>query len=319
MTGVNRQTFELMVDVVKASEKKKKKPGRRPKLIVEDQVLMVIQYWREYRTYYHIGLDWELSESATCRTVLKIENILIKSRKFSLPGKKKLLEMSSQLDLVVMDVTQYCSDKRFTREVRTRGGGDGGTRRNSRMTYHFNLSPCPLVPLSPCPVITKNLLTETYWDVTESPIERPKKGQKKFFSGKQREHTLKTQVVINQKSSQIICLGHGQGRIHDFRLFKTSRVRFGELLKVIADKGYQGIKKIHQLSETPVKKAKGKKLTKAQKKYNRDLNRLRITVEHVNRRLKIFKILDYRYRNRHRRFGLRSNLIAGIYNQELAL
>ncbi len=258
LTGVNRQTFELMVDVVKAWEKTKKKPGRRPKLIVEDQVLMVIQYWREYRTYYHIGLDWELSESATCRTVLKIENILIKSRKFSLPGKKKLLEKSSQLDLVVMDVT-------------------------------------------------------------ESPIERPKKGQKKFFSGKQREHTLKTQVVIDQKSSQIICLGYGQGRIHDFRLFKTSRVRFGELLKVIADKGDQGIKKIHQLSETPVKKAKGKKLTKAQKKYNRDLNRLRITVEHVNRRLKIFKILDYRYRNRHRRFGLRSNLIAGIYNQELAL
>ena len=62
-----------------------------------------------------------------------------------------------------------------------------------------------------------------------------------------------------------------------------------------------------------------KKLTKDQKKYNRELNRLRITVEHVNRRLKIFKILSDRYRNRHRRFGLRSNLIAGIYNHELAI
>ena len=40
---------------------------------------MVIQYWREYRTYYHIGLDWGLSESAVCRTVYKIENILISS------------------------------------------------------------------------------------------------------------------------------------------------------------------------------------------------------------------------------------------------
>ena len=79
------------------------------------------------------------------------------------------------------------------------------------------------------------------------------------------------------------------------------------------------INKIHQLSETPIKKLKGKKLTKEQKKYNRELNRLRITVEHVNRRLKIFKILSDRYRNRHRRFGLRSNLIAGIYNHELAL
>jgi hypothetical protein len=88
MTGVSRKTFELMVDVVKANAQKKKRPGRRPKLIIEDQILMVIQYWREYRTYYHIGLDWGLSESAVCRTVYKIENILISSRKFSLPGKK---------------------------------------------------------------------------------------------------------------------------------------------------------------------------------------------------------------------------------------
>ncbi len=258
MTGVSRQTFELMVDIVKADAQKKKKPGRRTKLIVENQVLMVIQYWREYRTYYHIGLDWGLSESAVCPPVLKIENILISSRKFSLPGKKELLKMSSQEDLVVMDVM-------------------------------------------------------------ESPIERPKKGQKKFFSGKQGEHTLKTQVVVRQKSGQVICLGHGRGRMHDFRLFKTSGVKFGKLLKVIADKGYQGINKIHQLSETPIKKSKGKKLTKEQKKYNQELNRLRIVVEHVNRRLKIFNILSNQYRNRHRRFGLRSNLIAGIYNYELAL
>jgi len=257
MTGVSRKTFELMVDVVKADDRKKKKPGRRPKLIIEDQVLMVIQYWREYRTYYHIGLDWGLSESAVCRAVLKIENILISSRKFSLPGKKELLKMRPQEDLVVMDVM-------------------------------------------------------------ESPIERPQREQKKFFSGKQGEHTLKTQLVVYHKSGQIICIEHGRGRRHDFRLFKNSEVKFGRLLKVIADKGYQGIHKIHQLSETPIKKSKGKKLTKEQKKYNRELNRLRIVVEHVNRRLKIFSILSNRYRNRHRRFGLRSNLIAGIYNYELA-
>lgn len=72
------------------------------------------------------------------------------------------------------------------------------------------------------------------------------------------------------------------------------------------------------MSQTPIKKPRGKKLTKTQKKYNRELNRLRIAVEQVNRRLKIFKILSYPYRNRHRRFGLRSNLIAGIHNYELA-
>ena len=101
-------------------------------------------------------------------------------------------------------------------------------------------------------------------------------------------------------------------------MFKNSQTKFHQLLKVIADKGYQGIAKLHNLSETPIKKPRGKKLTKTQKKYNRELNRLRIAIEHVNRRLKIFKILSYPYRNRHRRFGDRSNLIAGIYNYELA-
>ena len=50
-----------MVRTVKAKEKEKKKTGRKPKLIVEDQILMTLQYLREYRTYYHIGLDWKMS------------------------------------------------------------------------------------------------------------------------------------------------------------------------------------------------------------------------------------------------------------------
>ncbi len=152
----------------------------------------------------------------------------------------------------------------------------------------------------------------------ESPIERPKKHQKKFYSGKQRQHTFKKQVVFGQKSNQIIGLAHSKGKIHDFKLFKNSQTKFHKYLKVIADKGYQGIAKLHNLSQTPIKKSKKKKLTKEQKKYNRELNRLRIAVEHVNRRLKILKILSYPYRNRHRRFGLRSNLIAGIYNARIS-
>ena len=124
--------------------------------------------------------------------------------------------------------------------------------------------------------------------------------------------------MIQQNNEKILCLVNGKGRTHDFKLFKNSGVKFGSLIKLIADKGYQGIATIHKLSETPIKKKKGKKLTKEEKKYNRQLNRLRITVEHINRRLKIFKILSYPYRNRGKRFGLRANLIAGIYNYELA-
>lgn len=254
-----------MVRLIKAQQKLKKKPGRPSNLIVEDQILVTLQYWREYRTYYHISKDWKIAESTVYRLVRKIENILIKSRKFSLPGKKKLLDSSLNEGLILMDV-----------------------------------------------------LKDTASHIMESPIERPTKHQKRFYSGKQREHTLKTQVVLGQNSHQIICLAHSKGKVHDFKLFKNSRTKFHQFLKVIADKGYQGIAKLHNLSETPIKKSKKKKLTKDQKKYNRELNRLRIAVEHVNRRLKIFKILSLPYRNRHRRFGLRSNLIAGVYNYELA-
>ena len=247
-----------MVRIVRDKEKQKKKSGRPPKLRIEDQILLTLQYLREYRTYYQIGIDWKISESNACRIVLKIENILIRSRKFALPGKKKLLDYSLDEDLILMDVM-------------------------------------------------------------ESPIERPTQHQKSFYSGKHKQHTLKNQVVIGQKSNRIICLAHAKGKTHDFKLLKNSKTRFHQLLKVIADKGYQGISKIHNLSQTPIKKYKKKKLSKEQKKSNRELNRLRIAVEHVNRRLKIFKILSYPYRNRHRRFGLRSNLIAGIYNYELAI
>ena len=53
-----------MVRTIKAKDKEKKKPGRKPKLIVEDQILITLQYLREYRTYYHISKDWKISESS---------------------------------------------------------------------------------------------------------------------------------------------------------------------------------------------------------------------------------------------------------------
>ena len=96
--------------------------------------------------------------------------------------------------------------------------------------------------------------------------------KKDLMRGKQGEHTLKTQVVLGEKTGKIICLAHEKGKTHDFRLFKNSQVRFHQLLKVIGDKGYQGITKIQGNSKTPIKKPRGGKLTKEKKKYNRKLN-----------------------------------------------
>lgn len=118
---------------------------------------------------------------------------------------------------------------------------------------------------------------------------------------------------------KIICTAHGKGKKHDFQLFKGSKIKVNESIEILADKGYQGIKKIHNSSCTPKKKPKNKSLTSQEKEYNRELAKRRIYVEHVIRCLKIFRILAQQYRNRRRRFGLRFNLISGLYNCGLDL
>jgi hypothetical protein len=90
-------------------------------------------------------------------------------------------------------------------------------------------------------------------------------------------------------------------------------------IECLGDRGYQGIKGLHSKSRTPKKKPRGRELSKEEKKENRKLASERIVCEHVIGKLKVFRILAERYRNRRRRFGLRLNLIASLYNLELQL
>ena len=128
---------------------------------------------------------------------------------------------------------------------------------------------------------------------------------------------MKSQLVIAWETGQIICTAVSKGRIHDFKLLKRSRLAFVASQLCLADRGYQGFAKRHQGACTPTKKRRHQALTKAEKQHNRALSRLRVRVEHVIRRFKIFRIFSGRYRNRRRRFGLRLNLIAGLLNYEL--
>lgn len=122
---------------------------------------------------------------------------------------------------------------------------------------------------------------------------------------------------MDEKSRRILCTACCEGKRNDFKLFKDSRVRFLKSTTSLMDSGYQGIDALHSNALIPKKKPKKGKLTKAQKRYNRMLASARVIVENVLAWLKRFHILTDRYRNRRKRFGLRFNLIAGIYNYEL--
>lgn len=104
--GVYPQTFEQMVQVLRENAQQKIKPGRPPTRALEDQLLMTLQYWREYRTYFPSGLSWGVEESVVCRTVPKLEKLLIKGKAFHVPGKKQLCAGDTAFEVIVVDVTE---------------------------------------------------------------------------------------------------------------------------------------------------------------------------------------------------------------------
>ena len=124
-------------------------------------------------------------------------------------------------------------------------------------------------------------------------------------------------MIANLNTQEILATDFCNGSQHDFRLFKNSLFTISPDTCILADSGYQGLAEVHPNCQTPAKKSKLHPLSQEQKARNRVLSRKRILIENIIRRLKIFRILSERYRNRRKRFGLRFNLIAAICNMEL--
>ena len=104
LCGVTTETFAAMCEVV-LEYKQLKTRGRKSNLSIENQVLLTLIFWREYRTLLHLGRDWQLRESNVSRLVRRIEDILIKSGKFAVPGKKRLLA-DETIKYTIVDVTE---------------------------------------------------------------------------------------------------------------------------------------------------------------------------------------------------------------------
>ena len=120
------------------------------------------------------------------------------------------------------------------------------------------------------------------------PLSAPssaRKEQRRGYSGKKKHHTQKAQVVADPKTKRVVATIFSEGKKHDFKLFQESCLP----------------------------------LALEQKEANRQLSREQFVIEHIIRSLKIFRTLAERYRNCRKRFGLRFNLIAALYNYELAL
>lgn len=109
--GVKLQTFTRMVTIL-TEAKARQQPGRPSALSVENQLLLTLEYLREYRTYFHIAQSWGLHESTVCRIVRKTEDILIAAKEFHVPGKKSLHSPEATgIAVVVVDATEQSIEK----------------------------------------------------------------------------------------------------------------------------------------------------------------------------------------------------------------
>ncbi len=125
-------------------------------------------------------------------------------------------------------------------------------------------------------------------------------------------------MVLDYKSSTILGVSQERGPTSDLKLFKQSGIHLAAEVWYLADGGYRGLDALHRQTALPVRKPRDSCLREDDKHNNRRLAKLRIRVEHVIGWLKRFRILKEQYRNRRKRFGLRSRLIAGLHNFERA-
>lgn len=117
LTGVSKPTFARMVD---ALVRGLPTFGRPPELCLEDRLLMVLMYWREYRTQEHIGETYGVSEATVSRTVRQFETILIQDKRFHLPGKKALHQSDTVFEIVLIDATECpCERPKKNRDATT--------------------------------------------------------------------------------------------------------------------------------------------------------------------------------------------------------
>ena len=167
--------------------------------------------------------------------------------------------------------------------------------------------------------MTPEDLQAVFVDATEQPVHRPKRKQRRSYSGKKKRHTVKHQVVVTRRRTpsgqpqkvRIQAVSKAaKGRVHDKKLYDQSRLRIPKGVPKSGDSGYQGSD-----LRVPKKKPRKGQLSAEEKRSNRRLAKERIVVEHGIGKMKIWRIASDRYRNPPRRHTVMMKNIAGLHNR----
>jgi hypothetical protein len=127
-------------------------------------------------------------------------------------------------------------------------------------------------------------------------------------------HTIKAQLVADERTEEILKIDCAKGKVHDFELYKRSKLCLHPQTEALVDLGYKGILKLHSNGKIPFKSSKDHPLTKEQKRFNKQHSQRRIKIENIIRKCKIFQIVKQTYRGKHKNYGLVWNVVAALVN-----
>ena len=190
---------------------------------------------------------------------------------------------------------------------------------------------CVTLPKKTCN-ITKRLKTpeevEQYFpgfiaftDCTEQQIPKPedKRRRKAYYSGKKKRHTVKNQLVVNNKGYIVYKLDYKKGRRHDYDVYKKNHPITPKDVLNVFDLGYVGVEKDfpEQLSSLPKKKKRNLELSQEEKDYNKNHSRKRIVIEHTICKLKKYRIMSDIFRNKLRKYNRVSDIVSGLVNYRI--
>ena len=173
--------------------------------------------------------------------------------------------------------------------------------------------------------LTREEIRELFFDSTERPTARPVRGQKRFHSGKERRHTLKTQVVVvrvrkrpgpggDRRRLRIAAVSATfPGSVRDKKVFDRVGVAIPAGATGYGDTGYLGTD-----LKTPRRKPPKGQLARRQRAGNRRVGRKRIAVEHAIGKRKVWRVASERWRNPRRRHTLVMKSVAGLHNRRYA-
>ena len=160
-----------------------------------------------------------------------------------------------------------------------------------------------------------------FTDCTEQQIPRPidKERRKMYYSGKKKRHTVKNQLMVNNRGYILHKIGHKKGKRHDYDVYKKNHPVTPKQVVNVIDLGYLGVETDfpEQLSALPCKKKRNYELSAEEKYYNKMHSKKRIVIEHTICRLKKYRIMSDIFRNRLRKYDRISDIVAGLVNYRI--